>query len=156
MAGKFAAGVLLVLSLIHLALSIDPSPSFEPAAHSPSISAPSPPPDTGSQSEPPISPSPSDHFSPDSSPAEAPEHTESKAPAPEPTEASDINHSSNVEATDGTESESSGISGGKKASIVIGVIAAACFVGLGGFVYKKRQQNIRRSRYAATARTELL
>lgn len=44
------------------------------------------------------------------------------------------------------------MSGGKKAGIAIGVIAAAAAVGLAAVVYKKRQENIRRSRYGYNAR----
>lgn len=58
----------------------------------------------------------------------------------------------------GTEEASAGggMNGGKKAGIAVGVIAAACLVGLGGLVYKKRQDNIRRSQYGYAARRELL
>ena len=53
--------------------------------------------------------------------------------------------------TDGT-SGGSGMSGGKKAGIAFGVIAAVAVVGLGALVYKRRQENIRRSRYGYNAR----
>ncbi|GLU11790.1 hypothetical protein SLE2022_285120 [Rubroshorea leprosula] len=49
-----------------------------------------------------------------------------------------------------------GMSGGKKAGIVVGVVAAACLVGMAGMVYKKRQENIRRSQYGYSARREIL
>ncbi|KAL0390113.1 UNVERIFIED_CONTAM: hypothetical protein Scaly_0368400 [Sesamum calycinum] len=51
---------------------------------------------------------------------------------------------------------SGGMSGGKKAGVAIGVISAACIVGLGALVYKKRQQNIRRAQYGYAARREFL
>lgn len=50
----------------------------------------------------------------------------------------------------GTERESSS-GGGKKAGIAVGAIAAASMVGLGGYVLKKRRENIRRSRYEYAA-----
>ncbi|KAJ6403290.1 hypothetical protein OIU84_015240 [Salix udensis] len=78
-------------------------------------------------------------------------------PAPAPTEASDINvdGGSGGEEEEGGE-ESEGMSGGKKAGIAVGVIMAACLVGFGGLVYKKRQDNIRRTAYGHAARRELL
>lgn len=51
---------------------------------------------------------------------------------------------------------SGGMKGGKKAGIVFGVAAAACVVGFGGVVYKKRQQNIRRAQYGYAARSDFL
>ncbi|GFZ14775.1 uncharacterized protein LOC130764062 [Actinidia eriantha] len=47
---------------------------------------------------------------------------------------------------------SKGMSGGQKAGIAIGVLAAAGVVGLGGMVYKKRRANIRRARFGSAAR----
>ncbi|KAF3567860.1 hypothetical protein DY000_02018139 [Brassica cretica] len=41
--------------------------------------------------------------------------------------------------------------GGKKAGIAFGVIAAASIVCVGGYMLKKRRDNIRRSRYEYAA-----
>jgi hypothetical protein len=68
--------------------------------------------------------------------------------------ASDINVKAGSEGDE--EEESEGMSGGKKAGIAAAVIGAACLVGFGGLVYKKRQDNIRRSAYGYAARRELL
>jgi hypothetical protein len=66
----------------------------------------------------------------------------------------DVAHS-DINAKDEGESknESSGMSGGKKAGIVIGVLLAAGVVAVGAFVFKKRNDNIRRSQYGEAART---
>ncbi|KAJ6670438.1 PROTEIN putative-RELATED [Salix viminalis] len=146
-----------------------PSPSPSPEepvapANSPLLSPPLPSPsaDTGSPSDSPLvsppAPSPSD--SPLVSPP-APPPSElvpsGSAPASPLTEGSELNHSNNnVDAGSGDEGESKGMGGGKKAGIVVGVIVAACMVGLGGMVYKKRQNNIRRSDYGYAARREIL
>jgi len=49
-----------------------------------------------------------------------------------------------------------GMSGGQKAGIVLGVLIGACVVGFAGFVYKKRQQNVRRSQYGYAASSGLI
>lgn len=54
------------------------------------------------------------------------------------------------------EDSSSGMSGAKKAGVAIGVVGAAVLAGVGVVVYKKRQQNIRRSEYGYAARREFL
>jgi anaerobic C4-dicarboxylate transporter len=48
------------------------------------------------------------------------------------------------------------MNGAKKGGIAIGVILAAGLVVVGGFVYKKRRDNIRRSQYGYAARREIL
>lgn len=48
------------------------------------------------------------------------------------------------------------MSGAKKAGVAIGVVGAAVLAGVGVVVYKKRQQNIRRSEYGYAARREFL
>ncbi|KAG5238080.1 classical arabinogalactan protein [Salix suchowensis] len=143
-----------------------PSPSPEEPvapANSPLLSPPLPSPsaETGSPSDSPVvsppAPSPSD--SPLVSPPAPPPSDlvpSGSAPASASTEGSELNHSNNVDAGSGDEGESKGMSGGKKAGIVVGVIVAACMVGLGGLVYKKRQNNIRRSDYGYAARREIL
>lgn len=68
------------------------------------------------------------------------------------TEASDLNYSENT--TTGGKKDSGGGEngdGGKKTGIVVGAIAAATMVGFGGYVLKKRRDNIRRSRYGYAA-----
>lgn len=48
------------------------------------------------------------------------------------------------------------MSAGQKAGVAVGVIAGACIVGAGAFVYKKRQQNIQRAQFGYDARREIL
>lgn len=48
------------------------------------------------------------------------------------------------------------MSAGKKAGIALGVIVGVGVVGIAGFVYKKRQDNMRRSQYGYAARREIL
>ncbi|XP_048326724.1 uncharacterized protein LOC125421560 [Ziziphus jujuba] len=50
----------------------------------------------------------------------------------------------------------SGLSGGQKAGIVIGVLLGTGLLVFGGLVYKKRRHNIRRSRFGYAARNTLL
>jgi hypothetical protein len=63
-----------------------------------------------------------------------------------------------AQAVDEAENERrEGMSGGKKAGVVVGVFSAVAVVGLAAVVYRKRQANIRRSRYADySARLELV
>ncbi|XP_012447365.1 classical arabinogalactan protein 7 [Gossypium raimondii] len=97
----------------------------------------------------PIAPSPSDLAEGESS--------SSSSPAPSPGDASDIDHSNiNAKESENKTGGGGGLNGGKKAGIVVGVVAAACLVGFGGLVYKKRQDNIRRSQYGYAARREIL
>ncbi|CAN8255031.1 unnamed protein product [Cochlearia groenlandica] len=102
-------------------------------------------------------PSPSD--SPSISPSSLPDDHASTSPSPSPSsEASDLNPSDlNHSDLKGIEDEKAkggggGMSGGTKVGVVFGMVAAVCVVGLGGFVYKKRRENIRRSRYGYAAR----
>ncbi|KAL0709930.1 hypothetical protein Bca4012_016908 [Brassica carinata] len=105
-------------------------------------------------------PSPVEHHSypPRSETGTSPSHSPSDAPTAMPPgyshhppsqspEASDLDHNHGS----GTERESSSGGGGKKAGIAVGAIAAASMVGLGGYVLKKRRENIRRSRYEYAA-----
>ncbi|CAH8392731.1 unnamed protein product [Eruca vesicaria subsp. sativa] len=66
----------------------------------------------------------------------------STSPSPE---VSDVNHDD----VSGMEEKSSG--GGKKAGIAFGLIAAASMVSVGGYMLKKRRDNIRRSRFEYAA-----
>ncbi|WCJ41029.1 hydroxyproline-rich glycoprotein family protein [Euphorbia peplus] len=133
-----------------------PSPTTSPPSPSPSpeTSPPSLPPSPTSPISSPPAPPPSDLASP---PAATPS-PEVPSPAPGPSQLlSDVNHSNNVEAGSTEEEDgSSGMNGGKKAGITFGVIGAAAVVGVGALVYKKRQDNIRRSQYSYAARRELL
>ncbi|TXG49547.1 hypothetical protein EZV62_025422 [Acer yangbiense] len=52
--------------------------------------------------------------------------------------------------------EKSGMNGGKKAGITMGIMAGAAVVGLGGMVYKKRRSNIRRAIFGRAAKRSLL
>ncbi|XP_052191556.1 vegetative cell wall protein gp1-like [Diospyros lotus] len=163
---SFALSFLVLLALFsaQLAVSADPpSPAPQPSAalHS------SPP----SQAEGPVSPSPSPELSPppaDLAPGSSPSPSEkSPSPAPSPSEkspspgpsapgdTSTVKSNVNAEGEEANES-SGGLKGGQKAGIAIGVVAAACVVGFGALVYKKRQQNIQRSQYGYAARREIL
>ncbi|KGN46836.1 proline-rich receptor-like protein kinase PERK9 [Cucumis sativus] len=124
-----------------------PLPSPTPLPHAPASSPvesplhspPAPPP-----SDLPHTPSPAPLLPPVSSPSISP--------------AADSDSSNITSGGGGEDSEVSkgGMNGGKKAGIAVGVIAALCFVGIGGFVYKKRQDNIRRSQYGNAARSSFL
>lgn len=168
----FWLSVFLLVALLGLASSADPpassppgpapeadvespdsAPSMPPAVpDAPSSSPPSPPPET--ESPPPQAPGssptpespPTDEASPDSTPT----------PTPSPSDVSDVTHSNIDFDEDNADESSGGMSSAKKAGIVVGVIAAVCLVGLGGIVYKKRQNNIRRSEYGYAARREIL
>ncbi|KAI4334406.1 hypothetical protein L6164_019104 [Bauhinia variegata] len=138
---------------------ISPSPSSllsHSGAESPSTGAPAPRVDAP-QHAPASSPLPS---SPPSPPPENPSPGSSPAPgssqSPAPKDSSEVNHTGINDTTSKEDDSSGGMSGGKKAGIAIGVIVAAGVVGLAALVYKKRQQNIRRSQYGYAARRELL
>ncbi|KAL1558549.1 sulfated surface glycoprotein 185-like protein [Salvia divinorum] len=119
-----------------------PSPS-PPRAISPPPPAPEPshksPPAPAPSHKSPPAPAPS-HKSP---PAPALSPKSSPAPPPAPADQGKKTHLGDLD-------ESGGMSGGKKAGIAVGVIAAGCVVGLAAVVYKKRQRNIRRARYSYT------
>ncbi|KAG7564541.1 hypothetical protein ISN44_As10g013050 [Arabidopsis suecica] len=165
--------LVLVSGEIFTKSSPAPSPGLSiAAADSPLIHAP-PPPTIGSPHSPAESPteyssppepetkhSPSPSPSPVNSPSISPplpndsqSPSSSASPSPSP-EASDLNHS-DIKGIEGGKSSSGGgggMSGGKKVGVAFGAIAAVCVVGVAGFVYKKRQENIRRSRYGYAAR----
>ncbi|XP_050214038.1 vegetative cell wall protein gp1-like [Mercurialis annua] len=174
MSSKFFALSILILFFSTLSSSqlsppspSDSSPSPSPSADSPTADSPSPspspngtlspqlPPSDSPISSPPAPP-PSDLTNSPPTPTPAPDNSPD-TPSPAPAEVSgDVNHTSNVEADDNGGEKSSGLSGGKKAGIAVGVIVAGGVVGLGAFVYKKRQDNLRRSQYGYAARRELL
>ncbi|KAK9079088.1 hypothetical protein SSX86_000758 [Deinandra increscens subsp. villosa] len=154
------------LYLLTFMLLFTLSVSSDPAGTSPAPS-PVPVPQLGSDDSPPLgsppSPPPASDLSP--SPVLSPSADDSKAPTPSLSpslspapEAADAGHlsSANVKSEELNKSSSGGMSGGKKAGIAIGVIAAACVVGFGGLLYKKRQQNIRRAEFSSAARREFL
>ncbi|XWS71810.1 hypothetical protein CRYUN_Cryun03dG0170100 [Craigia yunnanensis] len=131
-------------------LGVDSSPQLAPTPETGSTGfAPAISPVIAASPPAPMAPSPSDLAQGKSSPA--------SSPAPSPDDASDMNHS-NINADESEEKTGGGggISGGKKAGIAVAVVAAVCLVGFGGLVYKKRQDNIRRSQYGYAVRRELL
>ncbi|XP_031402729.1 lysine-rich arabinogalactan protein 19-like [Punica granatum] len=166
---NFCFFALIALLSVHLALSADPpqiSPSPAPefaadstttispskpapanAPHSPISSPPSPPPsDAAPVSSPSTSPSP---------PSQSP--SKHSAPSPSPASPSDVNHSNVISDADTDSGGSSGgMSAGKKLGITVAVIVGAGLVVLGGLIYKRRQDNIRRSQYSYAARREIL
>ncbi|KAE8711495.1 Disulfide isomerase L-2 isoform 1 [Hibiscus syriacus] len=157
--GKLCVLTIASLLLLQLAFAADsPSPSPSPLLGSDLSPHLAPTPD----SPPAISPA-FDSSPPAPSPSDLEQGVSAlppRSPAPSPDEASDINHS-NINADVGEENTGGGgggggMSGGKKAGIVVAVVVAACLVGVGGLVYKKRQDNIRRSQYGYAARAELL
>ncbi|XP_010503171.1 PREDICTED: vegetative cell wall protein gp1-like [Camelina sativa] len=141
-------------------LAVNPADSpMSHRAHPPELgSPPSPaqsPIEYSSPPEPETTHSPSPSPSPSISPplpndSQSPSSSSSPSPSQE---ASDINHSdmTGIEGKKSPSSGGGGMSGGKKVGVAFGVIAAVCVVGVAGFVYKKRQENIRRSRYGYAA-----
>ncbi|KAE8680505.1 Disulfide isomerase L-2 isoform 1 [Hibiscus syriacus] len=134
--------------------------------------SPAPAPSLGDDSSPQLAPTPV-NGSPDSAPSIspvmaasppapfasdlAPGNSPASSLAPSPNDASDINNGDiNAEGSEEKAGGDGGMSGGKKAGVVIAVVGAACLVGLGGLVYKKRQDNIRRAQYGYAARSEIL
>ncbi|XP_047944268.1 classical arabinogalactan protein 1-like [Salvia hispanica] len=137
------ASDLLPLITIFFALLLFPNSTF--SAHAPQ-SSPSPSPQLA------ISP-PS--MAPNSPPSRPIPNSPSPAPFPRH-EDGDYEESPSPAAEQGDLEESEGMSGGKKAGIAVGVIAAGCVVGMAAVVYKKRQRNIRRARYSYTDHTDFL
>ncbi|XP_024009628.1 classical arabinogalactan protein 3 [Eutrema salsugineum] len=174
--GIITISSLLMLVLVSGEISTKVSPAPAPdlstdATDSPPIHAPTPEFGSPSPAESPIaysslpqpetehspSPSPSPSDSPSLSPPLPDDHASpSSSPSPSPSqEASDLNHSDITGVEEEKSSGGGGMSGGKKAGVAFGTIAAVCVVGLAGFVYKRRQENIRRSRYGYAAREML-
>ncbi|KAL4298415.1 hypothetical protein GQ457_12G029560 [Hibiscus cannabinus] len=122
--------------------------------------SPAPAPSFRADSSPQLAPTPVTD-SPDSAPSISPEpfpsdlalgNSIASSPAPSPYDASDINAGGMEEEAGGE----GGMKGGKRAGVVIAVVAAACLVSIGGLVYKKRQDNIRRAQYGYAATREML
>jgi len=168
---KFSLALLLAFSLVGFSVSehspeASPSPSPELGADSPPPLAPAPhvdsPANSPSTSSPPAPPpmdlSPGSSQTPSQSPS-APKSTPpapAPVPVPAPSALSDIGRVSADGDGHEVEGSSEGMSGAKKGGIAIGVILAAGLVLVGGFVYKKRRDNIRRSEYGYAARREIL
>lgn len=144
---------LLLLSLsLHITVSADSPPSPSPSL-SPQSPAYSPSP---SPSVPPPSPAPASSPLGSSPPAPSPMNPPSygPSPAPSPADSTSINHRGVNGRTE--HPSGGGMSGSKKAGIALGVIIAASVIMLAGMVYKKRQQNIRRSQYSYATRGDIL
>uniref|UniRef100_A0A7N0V6P1 Uncharacterized protein n=1 Tax=Kalanchoe fedtschenkoi TaxID=63787 RepID=A0A7N0V6P1_KALFE len=96
-----------------------------------------------------LSPSPAPTPEPGVPPASPPPPPQSSNPAapppPPPSTGSGGNGSPGKK-------KSAELSGGQTAGVVIGVLAALGLLVLGSLVYKKRRNNIRRSRYGSAAR----
>ncbi|KAI3450559.1 hypothetical protein Pfo_007224 [Paulownia fortunei] len=141
-------------------LFAQPTFSADSPESSPSPSPLLPPEDV---SPPPATPSPSPALI-NSPPAPPPSDLAPNSPSPAPypgkttLSTKNVSHEdqSNAGDLEAKDNSSGGMSGGKKAGVAIGVIAAASIVGVGALVYKKRQQNIRRSQYGNAARREIL
>lgn len=144
---------------LELSQQLSPSPSPESPENSPPLPSPTPFPHAPASSlvesplHSPPAPPPSD-LTPTPSPAPVPSLP--PTPSPSPTADSDFSNSTSTGGGEDSEASKGGMNGGKKAGIAVGVIAAVCFVGIGGFVYKKRQDNIRRSQYGSAARSSFL
>ncbi|KAK4441171.1 hypothetical protein Salat_0452000 [Sesamum alatum] len=135
--------------------SLAPKPPADGISPSPTTPSPAP-----SFSSPPAPP-PSDLAPNSPSPAPSPQEDNPRqkdSPSPAPAAAGDVTHENQPNAGDleTVEESSSGMSAGQKAGVAIGVIAGACIVGAGAFVYKKRQQNIQRAQFGYDARREIL
>ncbi|KAK2971653.1 hypothetical protein RJ640_010894 [Escallonia rubra] len=126
-----------------------PPPPLGPA--SPPLRPPPPPPlgpaSPPSQPPPPLGPaSPPPPLGPSSPPPPPPPLVPASPPPPPLVPASPPPPPNN------SKGSSKGMSGGQKAGIVFGVLAAAGVVGFGGMVYMKRRNNVQRSRYGYAAR----
>ncbi|GJU63881.1 hypothetical protein Tco_1245716 [Tanacetum coccineum] len=153
--------ILISALFITLTFSSSPSPAPSPQSAYYPDNSPSMSPQSGnsdgpssdvtlspSQSLPPLSGTPDDD-----SYVDDPSPDVKSSPALAPSEASDVTPEE-VKSEERKESSDKGMSGGKKVGVAFGLIAAACFVGFGGVVYRKRQDNIRRQQYIAAQRLE--
>ncbi|KAH6811045.1 hydroxyproline-rich glycoprotein family protein [Perilla frutescens var. frutescens] len=152
----------LSLALFSVLLLLFSNAAF--SAHSPE-SSPSPSPHLPPEANSSPPPSPTFLHSPPAPPPSAPT-PDSASPAPSKHKKSQSS-APNVAADDGeadqshvgdleSKEDSSGMSGGKKAGIAIGVIGGGCVVGAAAVLYKKRQQNIRRAQYGYAARGDYM
>ncbi|XP_078153401.1 uncharacterized protein LOC144548568 [Carex rostrata] len=164
----FLVSLLLLTSMPHLSLSqssqISLPPSFPPTSPFSSSDLASPPDlsvsDAPSSSPFASPPSTSDLL--DEAPVPSPLSSPVKpfpVPAPTPSYAAAVKASSIDAGEELTKTdEKKGLDGHKKAGVVVGVFAATAAVGLGVLVCKKRQENIRRSRYgySSSSRVEMV
>ncbi|XP_026416192.1 pectinesterase inhibitor 10-like [Papaver somniferum] len=107
------------------------------------VEAPSPAAAASILTSPPSPPPSDDLSSKNTSSSPSPLQSDSPSPSPE----SDVGNVTKKSSP--PPPSSSSISSGKKVGIVVGVLIGAVLVGLGGFVYKKRQDNIRRAQYGS-------
>ncbi|KAF3335160.1 hypothetical protein FCM35_KLT19667 [Carex littledalei] len=167
----FLVSLLLLTLMPHLSLSqssqISLPPSFPPTS---TFSSSDPadlasPPDlsvSDSPSSSPFASPPSTSDLLDEAPAPSPLSSPVKpfpVPAPTPSYAAAVKASSIDAGEEETKTdEKKGLDGHKKAGVVVGVFAATAVVGLGVLVCKKRQANIRRSRYgySSSSRVEMV
>lgn len=104
-------------------------------------------------------PSPHLHFAPGSAPSEGPASVPIPSQPPEqppPVVPPPSTGGGGVVPQRNSVGGSSGLSGGQKAGITIGVLAAAGLIGFATVVYMKRRSNIRRARFGASARRSQL
>lgn len=154
---RFCVALAAVLVLVDFAVAADP-PQHSPAP-APHSGAPSPS-RRLSPAHPPTAPSPSPYHGSPPAPPQAPESSPSPSPGsspaqtPSPSNIGDVQHRDTGKAE--AESSSGGLKGGQKAGIALGVIACVAVVGFGCLLYKKRRENIERSRYSYAARREIL
>ncbi|XP_055834430.1 vegetative cell wall protein gp1-like [Solanum dulcamara] len=130
-----------------------------PGTPSPSPSVSSPPLPSQTDRSPNSAPAPSPVSGGSATPFPAPSPvTDPPSPAPSPSDvvASDISQESTTVEVNESSSSDGGMNGGKKAGVAFGVMAAACVVGLGALVYKKRRQNIRRAQFGYAGRRDFL
>lgn len=147
--------VVVLLSTADLAFSLIPpssSPSPSPVPGGPLRSSPAPSPSP--------SPSPENLLSP-LAPALPPEvpspaPTPSATPSPAPVPNNEEIQSGEVADQAGRDGEGGGMSGEKKAGIAVGVVLGLAILAGGAVLYKRRQDNIRRSRYGYATRMEML
>lgn len=153
----FTAFLLLEHPFSAAAQDSSPSPSPSPSPYPGILPAtPSPSPANSHYSPPAPPPQDTSGDSPSPSPAPSPAADEQISPPPVTVGNGGVNSENQKNADESDDGSSGGMSGGKKAGIAIGVIGAASVVGIGAFVYKKRQRNLRRSEYGYAARREFL
>ncbi|CAL9044730.1 unnamed protein product [Musa banksii] len=155
--------VVVLLSTADLAFSLIPpssSPSPSPVPGGPLRSSPAPSPDSPPSPSPSPSPSPENLLSPlvPALPPEVPSPapTPSATPSPAPVPSHEEIQSGEVADQAGRDGEGGGMSGEKKAGIAVGVVLGVAVLAGGSVLYKKRQDNIRRSRYGYATRMEML
>ncbi|KAK4763498.1 hypothetical protein SAY87_012936 [Trapa incisa] len=155
---SFSVLALLLILTIDSSFSqvlTSPSPALEHNADAPFSPSPSPL-FVGVPSTFHSPPAPAQDLAPSSSPGLSPHNApELTVPSQSPSES--ISHGGmDVIATDAPEKSSGGMSGSKKFGIAFAVFVLAGLAICAGMVYKKRQENIRRSRYNYVADANFL